>query len=174
VRLLSPAARPRPPWPRRLLLVFPAAFVANGLHALLGTGLLDALAGLTSAAACVAAAMVASRAEHRVYLALGARAVAAGAFPEIGALKVGVGVATGPMICGNVGSERQMEYTVIGDTVNLSARLTGVAKAGEVVVSEATAQALPKEEAQLVAEPLEPVTVKGKEQPVQPYRVREN
>ncbi len=94
---------------------------------------------------------------------------AEGAFPEIGALKVGVGVATGPMVCGNVGSARQMEYTVIGDTVNLSARLTSQAKAGEVVVSEATAKALPDT---VATEALEPITVKGKEQPVHPFRAR--
>lgn len=90
-----------------------------------------------------------------------------GAFPEIGDLKIGVGVATGPMICGNVGSPRQMEYTVIGDTVNLSARLTGQAQAGDVVVSELTARALPST---LKTEALEAITVKGKEHPVRPFR----
>ncbi|MBI1947835.1 MAG: HAMP domain-containing protein [Deltaproteobacteria bacterium] len=96
------------------------------------------------------------------------------AFPELkdigdGVLKVGVGVATGPMVCGNIGSVQQMEYTVIGDTVNLSSRLTGQAKAGDVVVSEATNAALSKD---LVGEAMEPVTVKGKEQPVRPFRLR--
>lgn len=96
------------------------------------------------------------------------------AFPELkdigdGELKVGVGVATGPMVCGNIGSVQQMEYTVIGDTVNLSSRLTSQAKAGDVVVSEATNAALPKE---LAGEAMEPVTVKGKEQPVRPFRLR--
>ncbi len=96
------------------------------------------------------------------------------AFPELkdvgdGALKVGVGVATGPMVCGNIGSVQQMEYTVIGDTVNLSSRLTGQAKAGDVVVSEAThALLLPD----IVGEAMEPVSVKGKEQPVRPFRLR--
>ena len=96
------------------------------------------------------------------------------AFPELadigdGVLKVGVGVATGPMVCGNIGSVQQMEYTVIGDTVNLSSRLTGQAKAGDVVVSEATNGALPRE---LAGEAMEPVMVKGKEQPVRPFRLR--
>jgi class 3 adenylate cyclase len=95
-----------------------------------------------------------------------------GRFPEItqnkigDGLNVGVGVATGPMICGNVGSARQMEYTVIGDTVNLSARLTSAAKAGDVVVSENTAKALPQG---MPTNPMEPIKVKGKELEVRPY-----
>ena len=106
---------------------------------------------------------------QRAVLAMNAE----GAFPELkdigdGVLKVGVGVATGPMVCGNIGSVQQMEYTVIGDTVNLSSRLTGQAKAGDVVVSEATQAHLPDA---LVREPMEPVMVKGKERPVQPFRL---
>lgn len=92
----------------------------------------------------------------------------AGAFPEIGQLKIGVGVATGPMVCGNIGGSRQLEYTVIGDTVNLSSRLTSKAGPGEVIISEATAKALAPD---LPSEPLEAITVKGKEKPVIPYRV---
>ncbi len=93
---------------------------------------------------------------------------AAHEFPEVGELKVGVGVATGPMVCGNIGGAQQMEYTVIGDTVNLAARLTSHAGPGEVWASEATVAALPEG---LAATPLEPIKVKGKEKPVLPYRV---
>jgi class 3 adenylate cyclase len=92
-------------------------------------------------------------------------------FPEIGAMKVGIGVSTGAMVCGNIGSSTQMEYTVIGDTVNLAARLTSKAAAGEVWVSEATAAMLPVE---LVATALEPMSVKGKDQPVKPFRAWPN
>lgn len=90
------------------------------------------------------------------------------AFPEIGELAVGVGVATGPMVCGNVGGTQQMEYTVIGDTVNLSSRLTSRAAKGEVLASEATARALPADQP---ATRLDAIPVKGKEQPIVPYRV---
>jgi class 3 adenylate cyclase len=92
---------------------------------------------------------------------------AAQAFPEIGELKVGVGVATGPMVCGNIGGARQMEYTVIGDTVNLASRLTSKAAAGEVWISEATARELP---ASVPVQAMEPVAVKGKTEPVRPFR----
>ncbi len=91
---------------------------------------------------------------------------AEGAMPEVGELKIGVGVATGQMVCGNVGGPTQMEYTVIGDTVNLSARLTSLAGPGEVWVSEATANAAPG----LRYTALPEVKVKGKEKPVTPRR----
>lgn len=91
----------------------------------------------------------------------------AGAFPEIGSIQVGVGVATGPLVAGNLGSARQMEYTVIGDTVNLAARLTSKAPAGEVWINEAAAAALPRD---VGVAPLTPLHVKGRETPVKPSR----
>ena len=91
-----------------------------------------------------------------------------GAFPEVGELKVGVGVATGPMVCGNIGSSRQMEYTVIGDTVNLASRLTSKAGAGEVWINAEAARHLPDG---LPAIPLEPIKVKGRPFAIVPYRV---
>lgn len=93
---------------------------------------------------------------------------AAGAFPEVGTLKVGIGVATGQMICGNIGSPKQMEYTVIGDTVNLAARYCGHAPAREVWASERTRECMPDE---IARQALDPMHVKGKSIPVQPYRL---
>lgn len=94
---------------------------------------------------------------------------ARGAFPEIGRLDIGIGVATGPVIAGNLGTSRSMQFSVLGDTVNLAARLSGHAPAGEVWCNAATASALPET---LEAVPLEPIVVKGKQQPVQPHRLR--
>jgi class 3 adenylate cyclase len=91
-----------------------------------------------------------------------------GTFPEIGKLEVGVGVASGPLVAGNLGSAEHMEYTVIGDTVNLAARLTGQAPAGEVWVNERCADALPPGLPKLA---LAPLSMKGKARPVAAYRV---
>ncbi len=91
-----------------------------------------------------------------------------GYFAEAGELQIGVGVATGPMLCGNIGTRSRLEYTVIGDTVNLASRMTGHAHGGEVWVSEATARELPP---QLPALAAPPIKFKGKDNAVVPFRV---
>ncbi|MBS2030703.1 MAG: HAMP domain-containing protein [Deltaproteobacteria bacterium] len=84
-------------------------------------------------------------------------------------LQIGIGVNTGPLVAGTLGSERRAEYTVIGDTVNVAARLTSNARPGEILVGAATAQ-----EAGLDGlEPIEPLKVKGKAEPLEVYRARE-
>src|SRR5690606_9609113 len=52
------------------------------------------------------------------------------------ALEIGIGLATGVAVMGSIGSADRMDYTAIGDTVNLAARLCGVAGPGEILVSE--------------------------------------
>ena len=77
------------------------------------------------------------------------------------------GVNTGEALVGLLGAESGRSYTVIGDTVNLAARLEGQAPAGRVVIGEATLGALPD----LPAEPLEGLRVKGRSGAVNAYLV---
>ena len=81
----------------------------------------------------------------------------------------GFGISTGVALAGNVGSGRRLEYTVIGDSVNLAARLCGVAPAGEVWVSENTHRLV---EGPLEGEELPPQQIKGIEAPVVAYRLK--
>lgn len=73
-------------------------------------------------------------------------------------LAVGVGVHRGDAVVGNIGAAQRMEYTAIGNTVNIASRLCGTAKAGQIVVSKTVADSL---DGQFELEPLPPVQVKG-------------
>ncbi|MBV8488889.1 MAG: adenylate/guanylate cyclase domain-containing protein [Candidatus Eremiobacteraeota bacterium] len=82
---------------------------------------------------------------------------------------VGMGVNTGDVVMGNLGSSNRMNYTVIGDNVNVAARLYNVAKGGEIIISETTYEEC-KDEVEV--DELEPVSVKGKVKPIAIYNVK--
>jgi adenylate cyclase len=81
---------------------------------------------------------------------------------------LGLGLSTGEAAAALLGSEERLEYTLVGDTVNLSQRLQQLAEAGETVVSEATLQAWQNPRPTV---PLPPQLVKGRETPVLAYKL---
>ena len=86
-------------------------------------------------------------------------------FPEIG---VGMGLHTGEVVVGYIGSERRSEYTAIGDTVNTSSRLESNAQGGEILISDATAKAA---RSRYRLKPREAIMVKNRQQPVMLWEV---
>jgi adenylate cyclase len=82
--------------------------------------------------------------------------------------ELGIGLSTGEVAAALLGSEERLEYTVIGDTVNLAQRLQQWAERGQIVLAEATHQCLTE---LTEAEPLAPAQVKGREASVRAYRI---
>jgi class 3 adenylate cyclase/tetratricopeptide (TPR) repeat protein len=79
-----------------------------------------------------------------------------------------IGLNTGWVVVGGIGDQLRRDYTAVGDTTNLAARLQQIAQSGDILVSEATSRFL---HGAVQLEALEPVPVKGKEAPVQAFRV---
>ena len=87
---------------------------------------------------------------------------------KLGKCKYGIGINTGPAVVGNIGSERRLDYTVIGDSVNLGARLCSNCEGGHIMISESTYD-LVKDKVRVKS--LGSIKVKGKEQPIKVYDV---
>jgi adenylate cyclase len=83
-------------------------------------------------------------------------------------IAVGIGVSAGEAVAGTVGTEDRMEYTVIGDSVNLAARLESNAKPGQILISQRTHQMIA---GMVSARPLGAIRVKGKEEQVEVFEV---
>jgi class 3 adenylate cyclase len=83
--------------------------------------------------------------------------------------RIRMGLNTGAVVVGKIGDNLRMDYTAVGDTTNLAARVLALAGPGEILIGPDTAKATGP---YFALEPLEEVVVKGKTLPVRPFRVR--
>jgi len=85
-------------------------------------------------------------------------------------VRIGIGIASGPVVAGNVGGRERIEYTVIGDTVNLAARLQDKTKeTGHTVLLSAEAHAAASHSMEVRTEQLALMEIRGKSEPVALY-----
>ncbi|MDQ1425669.1 MAG: adenylate cyclase [Acidimicrobiaceae bacterium] len=110
-------------------------------------------------------AVVAARAMHEAQAAVNAQWAAEG----LAAFPIGIGISTGDVAAALLGSDERLEYTIVGDAVNLCQRLQQFAADGQIVVSDATWAEL--HDPPTDAEELGPQLVKGRTTPVNPRRI---
>jgi adenylate cyclase len=88
-------------------------------------------------------------------------------------LTVGIGINSGEVIMGAMGSKNRMDYTVLGDHVNLAARLCSHASPGQTLLAAASYEEI-ADHPEFKAKPLAPISVKGKNEPIRVYDVQPN
>jgi adenylate cyclase len=84
-------------------------------------------------------------------------------------IKIGIGINTGSLVAGYIGSTRAMSYSVIGDTVNTASRLCAAAQAGQILISENTVERIGDI---FHLEELDMIHAKGKFNPLRVFNVR--
>lgn len=84
-------------------------------------------------------------------------------------IMIGIGINTGPIIMGAMGSKDRMDFTIIGDNVNLSSRLCDAAKPGEIIISKNTKEYLADNTFNV--KKIDSIKVKGKEKPIEIFNV---
>jgi PAS domain S-box-containing protein len=85
-------------------------------------------------------------------------------------IQVGIGINTGPAVIGNMGSEHRVNYTAIGDAVNLAFRLQDMARKGEILIGEDTYEQVKDK---VITRALGPVRVKGRRSPLKIYALED-
>jgi len=126
-------------------------YIGDGLMAIFGAPTATPEDALNAAKAAVAM--------QRCVSLLNGELVADGLLP----ITVGIGLHTGEALVGYIGSEKRSEYTAIGDTVNLAARLESNARGGQILLSDATAKEIGGTFSLVAHEPLK---VRNRTQPV--------
>ncbi|OQY30076.1 MAG: hypothetical protein B6244_02105 [Candidatus Cloacimonetes bacterium 4572_55] len=87
---------------------------------------------------------------------------------KFGSLNIRIGINSGNVVSGNIGSEKRMDYTVIGDNVNLSSRLEAACPVGQILISDSTYRMI---QGRVKVKKINVITVKNRKQPVQPFVV---
>ncbi len=133
-------------------------FIGDGIMAIFGTPIEDPEAALHGVQAALGM--------REALIRLNERLAKRGAQP----LAIGIGIHTGEAVVGNIGSPEKMEYTAIGDTVNVASRIEGLTKSlkAQILISGETYHAL---QGRIPAIPLGQESVKGRTQMVQVYAV---